>query len=140
MGGKKKKPGKKSSKKSGNNAETGSHKSHSELGDSSDDENEGVQEPQSTESAPTETIPAPAAQVDEAAELAAAVAASAAADPTPVKTPDPPPAPAEEKPPFEGTDEEIEAAKKIQALHRGKLARKKVKELKAVKPPRAHTR
>jgi hypothetical protein len=135
MGGKKKKPGKKSSKKSGNNAETGSHKSHSELGDSSDDENEGVQEPQSTESAPTETVPAPAAQVDEAAELAAAVAASAAADPAPVKTPDPPPAPAEEKPPFEGTDEEIEAAKKIQALHRGKLARKQVKELKAVKAP-----
>ena len=65
----------------------------------------------------------------------AAVAASAAADPAPVKTPDPPPVPAEEKPPFEGTDEEIEAAKKIQALHRGKLARKKVKELKAVKAP-----
>ena len=68
MGGKKKKPGKKSSKKSGNAAETGSQKSRSEMGDSDDSENEGGVEPQSTESGPVETVPEAAATNDEAAE------------------------------------------------------------------------
>ena len=134
MGGKKKKPGKKSSKKSGNAAETGSQKSRSEMGDSDDSENEGGVEPQSTESGPVETVPEAAATNDEAAEVAAAVAASAAADPAPAKPPDPAPAPpAPEKPPFEGTEEEIAAAKKIQALQRGRQARGEFAKLKAAK-------
>ena len=142
MGGKKKKPGKKSSKKSGNAAETGSQKSRSEMGDSDDSENEGGVEPQSTESGPVETVPEAAATNDEAAEVAAAVAASAAVDPAPAKPPGPrapeaprpvtaPPAP--EKPPFEGTEEEIAAAKKIQALQRGRQAREEFAKLKAAK-------
>ena len=134
MGGKKKKSGKKSSKKSGNAAETGSQKSHSEMGDSDDSENEGGVEPQSTESGPVETVPEASATNDEAAEVAAAVAASAAADPAPAKAPDPAPAPpAPEKPPFEGTEEEIAAAKKIQAHQRGRQAREEFAKLKATK-------
>ena len=60
------------------------------------------------------------------ARVAAREARPAFANPASATPLSPPPAPAEEKPPFEGTDEEHGAAVKLQSTFRGHVARREV--------------